>query len=140
MIALSYILIFIFCILAGFHFCWAAGMDLGIQNAIPTKEGEENLLFRPSPIMTAAVGLVLLSFAGYYFTMITSFDLHPGLRKFAGWGIPAIFILRSIGDFNYAGFFKKIKNTRFGKMDTRYFSPLCLIIGILGFLVQYFGV
>jgi hypothetical protein len=46
-----------------------------------------------------------------------------------------LFILRAIGDFKYLGFFKKIKNTKFGQNDTKYFAPLCLIIGILTLLV-----
>ncbi|WP_222439555.1 DUF3995 domain-containing protein [Spirosoma utsteinense] len=35
----------------------------------------------------------------------------------------------------YVGFFKKIKHTPFGKNDTRYYSPLCLLIGVLTLVV-----
>ncbi|WP_281635816.1 DUF3995 domain-containing protein [Flavobacterium marginilacus] len=44
--------------------------------------------------------------------------------------------MRAIGDFNYVGFFKKIKLAKFGKNDTKYFSPLCLIIGILTLILE----
>jgi hypothetical protein len=44
--------------------------------------------------------------------------------------------LRAIGDFNYVGFFKKIKHTKFGKNDTKYFSPLCLTIGVLTIILE----
>ena len=47
------------------------------------------------------------------------------------WIIASVFILRAIGEFNYVGFLKKIKHTKFGQNDTKLYSPLCLTIGIL---------
>ncbi len=41
-----------------------------------------------------------------------------------------------MGEFKYVGFFKKIKMTHFGKRDSNFFSPLGLIIAIMGILVQ----
>jgi Protein of unknown function (DUF3995) len=62
---------------------------------------------------------------------------HSGLLvKYGSWAIPIIFIARTIGDFKYAGFFKKIKDTDFGKMDTQYYSPLCLIVGVISLIVK----
>ncbi len=52
------------------------------------------------------------------------------------WLIASIFIIRAIGEFNYVGFFKKIKYTQFGRNDTKYYSPLCLIIGILTIIID----
>ncbi|WP_422091165.1 DUF3995 domain-containing protein [Tenacibaculum ovolyticum] len=49
----------------------------------------------------------------------------------------AVFFIRSIGDFNYVGFFKKTKNTMFAKNDTNYFSPLCLFLSIIGVIILY---
>ncbi|MEM6843120.1 MAG: DUF3995 domain-containing protein [Bacteroidota bacterium] len=47
-----------------------------------------------------------------------------------------IFILRALGEFNYVGFFKRVKNTEFARADSRIFSPLCLGIGVIGILIQ----
>ena len=44
--------------------------------------------------------------------------------------LAGIFILRAIGDFKYVGFFKKVKNTPFAKLDSKFYSPLCLLIGL----------
>jgi hypothetical protein len=57
------------------------------------------------------------------------------LRKYGIWAIIVIFLVRAIGDFRYVGFFKKYRNTKFGKNDTKYYSPLCLLIGILGIMI-----
>ena len=56
--------------------------------------------------------------------------------RFGGWVIPIIFLLRAIGEFKYVGIFKRVKKTKFGRFDTKLFSPLCLIISILGIINQ----
>jgi hypothetical protein len=57
-------------------------------------------------------------------------DLPLWLSRYWLWIIAAIFLLRAIGDFNYVGFFKKYRQTIFGRNDTRYYSPLCLLIAM----------
>ena len=54
----------------------------------------------------------------------------------SNWMIPAIFLLRAIGDFNDVGFFKKRRQTYFGKLDSRVYSPLCLGMGLMGLMVN----
>ncbi len=56
--------------------------------------------------------------------------------KYGSWIIPIIFILRSVGDFKYVGFFKKVKQTTFGKLDTKIYSPLSAFIGTVGVLIE----
>jgi len=51
--------------------------------------------------------------------------------------ISLVFFLRSIGEFRLVGFFKKIKNTKFAYWDTILFSPLCLLIAIITFLLLF---
>jgi len=53
------------------------------------------------------------------------------------WSIPTLFLIRRIGDFKHAGFFKKVKDTKFGKADTKYFSPLCLFVAVIGYVMAY---
>jgi hypothetical protein len=38
--------------------------------------------------------------------------------------------VRAIGDFNYVGFFKRRRGTRFAHLDTRLYSPLALGLGL----------
>ena len=54
-----------------------------------------------------------------------------------GWILSVIFIIRAIGDFNFLGFFKKRKNTPFAIYDTIYFSPLCLVFGVIFSILTY---
>ena len=53
---------------------------------------------------------------------------------YSGWTIVIIFLLRSVGDFNMVGIFKKIKGTKFAKYDSMVYVPLCLFIGF-GFVL-----
>ncbi len=47
--------------------------------------------------------------------------------------VGGIFFLRVIGDFRYVGYFKRITDTAFAKMDTALYIPLCLVISIGAF-------
>jgi hypothetical protein len=46
-----------------------------------------------------------------------------------GWILSAAFIIRTVGDFRWVGYFKRQKGTVFAKWDTVLYNPLCLFIG-----------
>jgi hypothetical protein len=61
-----------------------------------------------------------------------------------GWGVPAVthkalqwvisaiallMFARAIGDSNLVGFFKDVKDSRFARLDTWLYSPLCAVLG-----------
>lgn len=56
--------------------------------------------------------------------------LPPPLVEFGPWGVAAAFALRTLGDFRYAGLFRRVRNTPFARWDTRLFTPLCALIAI----------
>jgi hypothetical protein len=129
----------IFSLLGGIHFYWAFGGKWAIEKALPTKEDEVSVL-NPKQFGTVFVGLGLLFFGVFYLlkTGLIGFQFPIWIDSYGGWIIPSIFILRAIGDFRYVGFFKTIKNTKFGRADTQLFSPLCLAIGLIGSLIQLY--
>lgn len=121
-----------------FHFYWAFGGKIGLDEALPTKNGE--LLLNPSKTLTFFVGVVLIVFAHiayglqfYDFTINTNKNIY----FYSGLLLSIIFTLRAIGEFNAVGFFKKIKDTEFAIYDTKYFSPLCLILGLIFAVLTY---
>lgn len=137
MLILSTILTLIFLFLAGVHFNWALGGTWGFENAIPTNENGEKIL-NPKRIDCVIVGIGLTVFSFYYLLQLNLFSIElPSLiLTIFGWIIPVIFLLRAMGDFKYFGFFKKVKTTTFGKLDSKYFSPLCLVVGVIGLVIQ----
>ena len=129
------ILISIFLFLSGIHFYWGFGGQWGNEAVIPTKDDNVKVMM-PGIVPTFIVALGLLCFGLVVLMNSVELDFKLPLwldivHKYGLWVIASIFILRAIGEFNYVGFFKKIKHTKFGKNDTKYYSPLCLTIGIL---------
>ncbi len=137
---LSFILFLIFIVLALIHFNWVIGNTWGLDQSLPTNEKGERL-FTPRRFDSAIVGLGLIAFGVFYLlqTGFVDFEIPQWIEKYVQWIIPTIFLLRALGDFKYVGFFKKIKNTEFAKADTKFFSPLCLSIGIIGILIALFN-
>ncbi|WP_455755569.1 DUF3995 domain-containing protein [Sulfurimonas sp.] len=134
----SIITILALIIMGIFHFYWAFGGNVGLNKALPTKDGIK--LLNPSKALTFFVGLVLIIFAYityalqfYDFTIIQNKVIY----QYSGIFLSIIFTLRAIGDFNAVGFFKKINNTEFAIYDTKYFSPLCLILGVIFAILTY---
>lgn len=137
MIALSLILSLIFFILGIIHLNWLIGGTFGFDESLPTKETGERVL-NPKKFDSAIVGLGLMCFAFFYLIKadLINLDIPHWILKYGSWLIPAIFILRAVGEFKYVGLFKKIKHTSFGELDTKFYSPLCAFIGIIGILMQ----
>ena len=136
MIVQTVILSCIYLILSGVHFYWLFGGAWGINSVIPTNKDGKAVL-NPGKIDTIVVALGLLYFSLFYliYAEILVISLPQWLLTASSWGIPSIFILRAVGDFKYVGAFKRIKGTPFAEKDSKFFSPLCFVMGLLGFYV-----
>ena len=134
---LSILLFVVFLTLGFIHFNWVIGGTWGFDKSLPAYENGE-IIFNPRKIDSAIVGLGLCLFGVVYLLKsgLVNFQLPNWIVTYGGWIIPCIFILRAIGEFKYVGFFKKIKQTDFGKMDSKLFSPLCLAIGLIGIYIH----
>jgi hypothetical protein len=122
------ILTIILLISAFIHFYWALGGKLGLDKALPT-DTKGNRLLNPSTFMTYVVGFILLGFA------YVAYKLYEGDKSamivYAGYGLSILFFLRTVGDFNLVGLFKKVKNTEFAKYDTWVYVPLFFGISLM---------
>lgn len=123
LLTLSVIVILL--IISLFHFYWALGGKLGLDKALPTKNGIK--LLNPSKSLTFLVALFLLGFA-FIILQLLSPDINA-IYIYFSWVISFVFFIRAIGDFNMIGFFKKIKETEFANYDTKFFIPLSLYLG-----------
>ncbi|WP_030130593.1 DUF3995 domain-containing protein [Pseudomonas sp. QTF5] len=125
----------IFLLISLVHLYWAAGGKWGCEAAVPRVpvEGGEasSPAFKPSGFATllVAVGLLLIAMlvclrVGLYLPTVHHWSLQ--------WVISAIAMLmfaRAIGDSNLVGFFKQEKGSRFARLDTWAYSPLCVVLG-----------
>ncbi|MFN8346462.1 MAG: DUF3995 domain-containing protein [Spirosomataceae bacterium] len=134
---LSILLLTVFAGIAGLHFYWAFGGKKWENFAVPSYN--EVPLFQPHffETVTVAIGFIL-------FALIISMKAEFLPRMWVSqsiltsilFGMAAVFLLRAVGEFKYIGFFKTIRDTPFGRMDTRYYSPLCLFIAILTLIIN----
>lgn len=137
MTALSILVAAIMLLIAGFHFYWAFGGSYGLQSAGPVLEGKAE--FKPGRLLTFIVALLLTGLA------VLAVQLHwpwPPIKDYLpaiGYIVSVVFTLRAIGDFKYAGFFKKIHNSNFAKLDTKFFSPLVLFLSVAFAILSTYG-
>jgi hypothetical protein len=123
------VLTLIFACISIVHLYWAFGGNWGKKEAIPTtKTGAP--LFNPGFLDCFVVAMGLICFI-----LLINFghlDFIPQkVNKVIVIVIALIFLIRAIGDFKYVGFFKKIKESMFARMDSKYYSPLCFVIFML---------
>ncbi len=131
MLAMTCTAILIF--IASFHFYWGFGGKLGMGVAVPQRSTGEPL-FKPSVAASHLIGLALLA-AALCVLICSGFILVPvpvppqPIRAIVTL-LAVIFTARALGWFRYAGFFKKVRDTRFGRYDTWFYCPLCLFLGL----------
>jgi hypothetical protein len=126
------ILFLTFLLLSALHFYWGLGGKWGFNAAIPTRQNHEKVL-HPTAVQCFAVAFGLLGFGLFILVrvQILNFNLPPWLLKYGLWALSVLFLARAFGEFKYVGFFKSVRSTQFGQFDTKYYSPLCLVVGML---------
>lgn len=116
--------------LAILHIYWALGGKLGTHKAIPLINGKP--LFSPGCFGTLTVAVLLVCFAAVALALGFHNAVPAGYQaymQYVGCAIGAVLILRAIGEFKYAGFFKRIRGSEFAKYDSLIYSPFCLLAG-----------
>ena len=136
---LSILLSTVFFVLAGIHMYWGLGGKWALDDAYPTKEDGTSLSKVPGVVASFIVATGLFVFGLFYLIngQIISIVLPSYLSAYGYWIIAFIFFLRAVGDFKYVGMFKKIKKTSFAKKDTKIYTPLCIFISCLTFLLIF---
>ena len=123
----------IFIIISIFHFYWAFGGKFGSKAVIPEISGKT--VFQPPVLATIIVALAML--VGAWLSWKPNLNNHAIIFIYGNLAIGIVMLIRAVGDFKYVGFFKKIKGTTFAQNDTRFYSPLCLLISINALYLYY---
>ena len=119
------------------HLYWALGGRVGKSAAVPEVNGQR--AFVPSAVATLAVAAALLfaatviAVAGGLFRA----GAFGGVFRLLAFGLSVTFIARAVGDFRLVGFFKSVHGTRFARLDTLAFAPMCLVLGVAVFYIAY---
>lgn len=119
------------------HIYWAMGGKKWMQAVVPSADGVTPL-FKPRTIDSLAVGFAFIAFAYIIACEVKFLNHNSWFVQYGIWAMMGIFTIRTIGDFKYVGFFKKIRHTTFAINDTRFFSPLCLLLAFLTLILKMF--
>lgn len=130
---ISIVLVF----LSGVHFYWAIFGIRDIAAVVPTRVGSNKVL-SPGKWGAALVGVVFLLFAFVFANKVVRL-LEIDFLSYVALGIGILFLARAIGDFNYIGFTKRVKNSKFSSLNTKYYSPFCLFMGLLILFTELLG-
>jgi Protein of unknown function (DUF3995) len=135
--AASFINTLLFVGIALLHIYWAFGGKRWLDVVLPDTGEHGKKVFVPGPIITMAVaaGILLFAFVSLAAAPFLAGTMPVKWIVYGNAAIVVIFALRAMGDFRYAGFFKKIKHTPFGKNDSTYYSPLCMAIALLALVI-----
>ena len=115
---------------AAVHIYWALGGRRGHDAAIPSEDGKPML--RPGKLATLLVAALLLGAAILLLGGgdVIALPLPAAWETAACWGLALVFAARAVGDFRYVGFFKRVRDTRFARLDSVFYSPLCVLLGL----------
>lgn len=112
------------------HVYWAVGGRWAHQAALPVMENGD--MPKPGSFMTfmVAVAVALMAVLHLLRMNVIETSISSQRLNFGLYGLTVVFTLRAIGEFRYVGFFKRPSTSRFAYLDTRFYSPLCLLIAI----------
>lgn len=112
------------------HVYWALGGRLGDLAVLPERDGQP--VFRPSAAATAMIAIALLGAAVVLALRagVIGYLIGGPVVRWGSWLIAAVFLLRSIGDFRWVGFFRREQRTRFAYWDARLYTPVAFALGL----------
>jgi hypothetical protein len=121
---------------AAFHLHWALGGRLGYSVSLPQRPDGTPVMahrlawWRPAAgavaLGLALLALLLLAHAGHL-----PLPVPTSLARAALIAIGAAFVARALVPNRYVGFLKSLRTTRWARFDTRLYSPLFLLLGLL---------
>ncbi len=121
---------------AAFHLHWALGGRLGYSVSLPQRPDGTAVMahrlpwWRPAAGAVAAgllaLALLLLAYAGHL-----PLPLPRGIARAALLATGSAFVALALVPNRYVGFFKSLRGTRWARYDTRLYSPLFLLLGLL---------
>jgi hypothetical protein len=122
---ISWTLFTIMAAIAALNLYWASGGKWGSSAAVPTLDGEP--LIKPST--EGKVVAAALFFGAGMWTLASNYRWLPNWFAVLGLVTMAmLFTLRTVGDVQYFGLFKRVDDSEFAKWDSRLYVPLSFVI------------
>ena len=128
-----------FAAIALIHVYWAFGGSLGGEAAVPRaplRAGADPQLPRPPAFVPTRTATLAVAAALAVVALLVALQagwfgpaLQHGAVRVAIGVVAAMMVLRAIGDFRLVGFFKQATDSSFARLDSWFYSPLCVLLG-----------
>ena len=119
------------------HLYWAFGGQWAVKNVLPEWEGKRLIEMWPIPTIIVAFGFLLPLALILQYDGLIQLNIEKSLIEKGFWLFFLVFMLRAIGDFRVCGLFKKELTTNFGKWDQKLFTPICIVISFMFFILIF---
>jgi hypothetical protein len=131
------VVIVVFAVLASIHVYWALGGRTGSRAAVP--ELHNRPAFVPSSAATfgVAIGLVGCAVLVAASAGLIASTTPASWVTWLAFALALVLLARAVGDFRLVGFFKRVHGTRFARLDSAVYAPLCLCLALSVFYVAY---
>ena len=132
---IAFVVTVVFVALSAIHLYWAVGGRLGKVAAVPELKGRP--AFVPSALSTFAVAIAL-ALCSVLVAASAGLIVSPVPAPWVTWLaylLATALVARAVGDFRLVGFFKRVRGTRFARLDNAIYAPLCLALGLGVFYV-----
>ena len=122
-------------IAVAFHLHWASGGKIGYSVSLPQRRGGEPVLaHRIGWWRVGAAGVVLalalLAILTLAVAGVIPIPMPTAMSRLALTIAGVVLASRAIVPTPWTGFFKTIRTTRWARYDTRFYSPLFLMLGL----------
>ncbi|MEP7129842.1 MAG: DUF3995 domain-containing protein [Sphingomicrobium sp.] len=121
---------------AGFHAHWALGGRLGLSVSLPQRPDGTPVMAHRFSWWRAAAGAIALLLGVLALLLldrvhVLALPLPDAVERAALLAVGVAFVARALVPNRFVGFFKTLRGTRWAKYDTRLYSPLFLLLGVL---------
>jgi len=120
------------------HIYWLLGGRNSIEYFFAANSPFRKKNIKPKKLKLIITSIALFIMAFFFIEQMAGFTKIFNADAFK-WGnkiIAVIFVLRAFGNFTYLGFTKSFKKGTFAKLDTYLYSPVCLMIAVLAYLLS----
>ena len=80
--------------------------------------------------MLVAIGLFALAVLALWRDGLILLPLPFFVARIGAWLAALVFLARAIGDFKFVGWSKRVRGSRFARLDDVFYAPLCLMLAI----------
>jgi len=132
---IALVVVIAFVALSAIHVYWALGGGMGKAAAVPELNSRPAFVPLARSTLTVAVALALCAVLVAASAGLVLSRSPAAWVTWLSFVLALVLIARAVGDFRLVGFFKRVRGTRFARLDSAVYAPLCLVLGFAVFYV-----